>query len=71
LVGFDLAKGRLAEALEHFGDAQTRGGFDSIVEINKAPSKLTREQCADGGFAGTHEPGQAKHLNAWWSRPGS
>ncbi len=68
LVGFDLAKSRLAKALEYFRDAQFRSLLDAIVEIDKAPRQLTREQCADGGFARAHEAGEAEHLYARLSR---
>lgn len=64
LVGFDLAKGLFAEAFENLGDAQVRGGFDAIVEIDEAPSELTREQGADRGLAGAHEAGEAKQRYA-------
>jgi hypothetical protein len=68
LVGLDLAKSRLAKALEYFRDAQSRSLLDAIVEIDKAPRQLTREQCADGGFARAHEAGEAEHLYARLSR---
>jgi hypothetical protein len=62
LVRFHLAKGRLAQALEDFRDSEAGSLFDAIVQIDKAPSELTREEGANGCFAGTHEAGKAKHL---------
>ena len=64
LVGFDLAKGGFAETLEHFSDAHVGGGFDAVVEIDEAPGELAREECADGGFAGAHEAGEAEQRDA-------
>src|SRR5882724_6476003 len=75
LVGFDLAKSRLSEALEDLWDAQPGGGLDTVIQIDKAPGKLTREQRPDSGFAGAHEAREAKHLyprlggtRKWWLR---
>ena len=64
LVSFDLAERRLAEALEDFGNAETRGFLDAVVEIDEAPGELPGEKGTDGGLAGTHEAGEAKHLYA-------
>ncbi len=70
LIGFHLAKGAFAEALENFGDTQASGLFDAFVQIDEAPRQLAGQQRAHGSFAGAHEPGQAKHLQArlGWSR---
>ncbi len=62
LIGFDLAKRSLAEALEDFGNPQPRGRLNSIIEVDKAPGQLARQQRADGGLAGAHEAGEAEHL---------
>src|SRR5580704_12329841 len=64
LVGLDLAKSRLAKALEDFGDAQPGSFFNAIVQVDKAPGQLTGKQRADGSFAGAHEAGEAEHLYA-------
>src|SRR5882724_680864 len=60
LIGFDLAESRLAEALEDLRDFQASRFFNALIEIDKAPGELTREERADGGFAGAHEPGEAQ-----------
>jgi hypothetical protein len=64
LIRFDLAKCRLAQALENLRNAQAGGFLYSIVQVDKTPSKLPGQQGANGGFAGAHEAGQAKHLQA-------
>ena len=64
LIGFDLAKRGLAEAFENFRDAKASGFFNPMIEIDKAPGELAGQQRADGGFAGTHEAGEAKHLRS-------
>jgi len=64
LIGFDLAESRLAEAFEDLRDFQASGFFDALIEIDKAPGKLTGEQRADGGLAGAHETGEAQDRDA-------
>jgi hypothetical protein len=43
LVCFDLPKSGLAEAFEDFGNAEARGGFDAIVEVDESPGELPGE----------------------------
>jgi hypothetical protein len=64
LIGFDLAKGRLAEALKNLGNGKTGGLFDALIQIDEAPRELAREESANSRFAGTHESGKAKDLGA-------
>jgi hypothetical protein len=59
LVGLDLSKCRLAQALENLRNAEPGGLFDTIIEVHKAPSELPRQQRANSRFAGAHEAGQA------------
>jgi hypothetical protein len=66
LVRFHLAECRLAQALENLRNAQPGGLFDTIVQIDKTPSQLAGQQRADSRFAGAHEAGEAKHLQARW-----
>jgi hypothetical protein len=66
LIGFDLTKRGLAEAFENFRDAKASGFFNPMIEIDKAPRELAGKQRADGGFAGTHEAGEAKDRQARW-----
>src|SRR5260370_19337665 len=70
LIGFHLPAYGLAPAFEDFRNAKTRCLFNAVVQIDEAPSQLAGEQRADGGLAGAHEAGQAKHLHSrlWWSR---
>src|SRR5579885_2276317 len=58
LIGFELAKGRLAVTLEKLRDGDASCGFDAVIEVDKAPAKLASQQSADGGLAGTHESGK-------------
>jgi hypothetical protein len=55
LICFDLAKGRLAQALEYFGNGEVRCFFNAGIQIDEAPSQLTGQQGSDGGLAGAHE----------------
>src|SRR4029077_15610042 len=64
LVRFDLPESRFAETLENRGDVQAGSFFDAVVEIDEPPGELAGEQRADGGLAGTHKAGEAKHLDA-------
>src|SRR5579863_2408773 len=43
LIGFKLAEGGFAKALENFRDAQVRGVFDAVVEVDEAPGELASE----------------------------
>ena len=65
LIGFQLAEGRLAVALEELRDGNAGGGFDAVIEIDEAPAELAGEESADSGFAGTHESGEGKDGKAW------
>jgi hypothetical protein len=38
--------------------------LDAIVQVDKAPGELAREQGADGGLAGTHESSEAENRKA-------
>ena len=64
LIRFDLAKSRFAEAFEKLWNGESRGLLDAVVEVNETPRKLTREERANGCFAGTHEAGEANDLDA-------
>ena len=70
LIRFHLAKRPLAETLEDLRNTQAGGLFNTLVQIDEAPSQLACEQSANRSLAGAHEPGQAKHLQArlGWSR---
>jgi len=61
LICFDLAESRLAEAFEDLGNREAGGFFDAVIEIDKAPGKLPRQERANGGFAGTHEAGETQN----------
>ncbi len=65
LIGFELAEGRLAVAFEKLRDADASGGFDAVIEVDKAPAKLAGQQSADSGLAGTHESGEGKDGKTW------
>src|SRR5438128_3415494 len=58
LLSLKRAKGGFTKTFEEFRDTQAAGFLDAVVEINKAPGKLAREQRADGGLAGAHESGE-------------
>ena len=62
LIGFHLAKGEFAKALENFRDTQAGRFFDAIIEIDKAPGELAGEESADSSFAGAHEAGEGEDL---------
>ncbi len=64
LVRFDLAESEFAEAFEYLGNGETGGSFDAVIEIDKVPGEVLREERADGGFAGTHKSGQAQNRDA-------
>ena len=64
LVCFDLAEREFTEAFEYLGNGETCGSFDAVIEIDKAPGEVPREERANGGFAGTHETGQAQNRDA-------
>src|SRR5216684_5187636 len=64
LIRFDLAESRFAEAFENFGNREAGGGFDALIEIDKAPGELPCEERANGGFAGTHKAGKAQNWDA-------
>jgi len=60
LIGFNLAESGFTEALEDFGDGEAGGFLDAVIEIDKTPGELTREERADSSLAGTHKSGEAK-----------
>jgi len=64
LVRFDLAESEFAEAFEYLGNGETGGSFDAVIEIDKVPGEVLREERANGGLAGTHKTGQAKNRHA-------
>src|SRR5690242_12555002 len=64
LVRFDLAEGRLTEALKNLRNGETGGFLDAIVQIDESPGKLASEQSANSGLAGTHESGDAENRGA-------
>jgi hypothetical protein len=63
LRSFEQAEGRLAVALEEFGNAQAGSVFDAVVEVDKTPSELARQLRADGSFSGTHKSGEGHDGN--------
>jgi hypothetical protein len=63
-IGFQLTEGGLAVAFEKLRDGDPGAGFDSFVEIHKAPAELASEARADRAFAGAHESGEADNRNA-------
>src|SRR5258708_4921976 len=58
LRGFQQTKRWFAVALEKFADLEAGGVLNSVVEVDKAPSKLARQLLAYGGFSGAHEAGE-------------
>ena len=64
LIGFHLAKGGFAEALEDFGNGEAGGFFDAVIEIDETPGELAGKQSSDGGLAGAHETGETQDLEA-------
>src|SRR5713101_4372536 len=64
LVRFDLAESEFAEAFEYLGNGETGGSFDAVIEIDKVPGEVLREERANGGLAGTHETSQTKNRHA-------
>ena len=64
LIGFDLAKGGFAETFENLRNGEACGFLNAIIEVNKTPGELAREECAYGGLAGTHETGKTKNWRA-------
>jgi hypothetical protein len=64
LVRFELAEECLAEALEDLRDGEAARLFDALVEIDKAPRELPREERTNGSLAGTHEAGERNNRHA-------
>jgi hypothetical protein len=64
LIGLNLAEFKFTVALKDLRDPQTGGRFDAVVKIDKTPGQLPGKQSANGGFAGAHKTGKAKHLHA-------
>src|SRR5215472_5181586 len=64
LVGFELAKKGLAEALEDLRNAKAGGFLDTVVEIDKAPCELPGKERANSALPGAHESGEAKNRGA-------
>ena len=61
LVGFELAEIGLPQAFENLRDGEAGRFLDAVVEIDKTPGKLARQERANGGLTGTHEAGEAKN----------
>src|SRR5215469_3384323 len=61
LVGFQLPEECLAKALEDLRNGQTRRFLNAVVQIDKMPGKLPRQERTHGRLAGTHEAGEAKN----------
>ncbi len=64
LVRFDLAESEFAESFENLGNGEAGGSFNAVIEIDKMPGEVPREEGANGGFAGTHKTGQAQNRGA-------
>src|SRR5215472_16469095 len=64
LARFELAEEWLAKALEDLRDGEAGSFFDALVEVDKAPRELAREERTNGGIAGTHEAGERKNRHA-------
>jgi len=64
LVRLDLAESEFAKAFEYLRNGEARGSLDEVIEIDKVPGELPREERANGGFAGTHKTGQAQNRGA-------
>ena len=62
LLGFELAKCRLAMTFEKLGNGYTCGFFDALVKIDEVPAELTCQAGTDRAFTCTHETGQAYYL---------
>src|SRR5205807_341275 len=63
-VRLELAEECLAEALEDLRDGEAARLFDALVEIDKAPRELPREERTNGSLAGTHEAGERNNRHA-------
>ena len=64
LVRFDLAESEFAESFENLGNGKAGGSFNAVIEIDKMPGEVPREEGANGGFARTHKTGQAQNRGA-------
>ncbi len=53
-----LAEGRLAFAREDLGMGIPAARDDAVVQVGERPAQAGRQQAADGGLAGPHEPDQ-------------
>ena len=58
LIGFQLAKNKLAVAFEKFRDGDAGSKLDAFVEIDKVPAELAGEARAHGAFTRAHETGE-------------
>src|SRR5580704_19180067 len=57
---FELAKSRLAFALEYFGDGVTGGIRNASIEVHVQPANLPGKQTSDRGFPSAHKSSKAK-----------
>lgn len=55
---FELAKVGLAVSAEDFGDGETGGRFDFVVDVAEGPVQVQGEEPAYGAFAGSHKSGE-------------
>lgn len=60
LVSLDLPECGFAETFEDLRDGQAGGLLDAIIQIDKVPGQLPRQERADRGLTGAHETGEAK-----------
>ena len=59
LIEFDAAEFGFAYTGENFGDFQTGGVLDALIEIHARPSDLASQQGGRSGLAAAHESGEA------------
>jgi hypothetical protein len=64
LLGFQLPEGGFAVALKKFRDGNAGGFLDALIQVDKAPPKLTGKAGADGGLTSAHETSETNHCSA-------
>jgi hypothetical protein len=56
LSSLDLPESRLTVLGKDLRDALLFDGLDLMVDIDRSPAELTRDECRDGALAGAAEP---------------
>jgi hypothetical protein len=56
--GFKAAEVGFAVTLEELGNGSVGARLEMSIEVEEVPLQASREEAADGGFAGSHEAGE-------------